>query len=114
MKQQLTKKEKQRTAVIIILACFVVFFWAGFEQAGSSLTLYTENFVDRGAFGWTVPTSWFQSLNPLFIVILAPILSALWVKLASTKRGDIKIPTKMGLGMVLLGAGYMQPFFIDL
>ena len=107
VKQQLTKKEKQRTAVIIILACFVVFFWAGFEQAGSSLTLYTENFVDRGAFGWTVPTSWFQSLNPLFIVILAPILSALWVKLASTKRGDIKIPTKMGLGMVLLGVGYI-------
>jgi POT family proton-dependent oligopeptide transporter len=103
----LTKKEKQRTAVIVILACFVVFFWAGFEQAGSSLTLYTDKFVDRQLGTWEVPTSWFQSLNPLFIVILAPILSALWVKLAQTKRGDLPIPTKMALGMILLGLGYV-------
>ncbi|WCK54060.1 peptide MFS transporter [Aneurinibacillus sp. Ricciae_BoGa-3] len=106
-KTPLTKKEKQRTAVIVIVTCFVVFFWAGFEQAGSSLTLYTDKFINRHIFDWEVPTSWFQSLNPLFIVILAPILSALWYKLANSKRGDIKIPTKMGLGMVLLGVGYM-------
>ncbi|MCG6197324.1 MFS transporter, partial [Anoxybacillus sp. LAT_38] len=61
----LTKKDKQRTAVIIIITCFVVFFWAGFEQAGSSLTLYTDKFVDKQVFGYEVPTSWFQSLNPL-------------------------------------------------
>ncbi|MFY0545818.1 peptide MFS transporter [Brevibacillus sp. H7] len=103
----LTKKEKQRTAVIVILACFVVFFWAGFEQAGSSLTLYTDKFVDRQMGGWEVPTSWFQSLNPLFIVILAPVLSALWVKLSYTKRGDLSIPTKMAFGMILLGLGYV-------
>ncbi len=103
----LTKKEKERTAVIVILACFVVFFWAGFEQAGSSLTLYTDKFVDRQIGGWEVPTSWFQSLNPLFIVILAPVLSALWVRLSYTKRGDLTIPTKMGLGMILLGLGYV-------
>lgn len=103
----LTDKEKQRTAVIIIITCFVVFFWAGFEQAGSSLTLYTDTFVDKHLFGWEVPTSWFQSLNPLFIVILAPVLSALWVKLASTKRGDLSIPTKMAYGMILLGLGFL-------
>lgn len=103
----LSKKDKQRTAVIIIITCFVVFFWAGFEQAGSSLTLYTDIFVDKHLFGWEVPTSWFQSLNPLFIVIFAPILSAFWVKLSSTKRGDLSAPTKMGLGMVMLGIGYM-------
>ncbi|MEJ8543878.1 oligopeptide:H+ symporter [Brevibacillus borstelensis] len=103
----LTRKEKQRTAVIVILACFVIFFWAGFEQAGSSLTLYTDLFVDRTIGGWEVPTSWFQSLNPLFIVVLAPFVSILWVKLANSKRGDLSIPAKMGLGMVLLGLGYM-------
>lgn len=103
----LTSKEKQRTAVIIIITCFVVFFWAGFEQAGSSLTLYTDNFVDKQLFGWEVPTSWFQSLNPLFIVLLAPVLSALWVRLASTERGDLSIPTKMACGMILLGLGFM-------
>lgn len=106
-KKPLTKKEKQRTTVIFILAAFVVIFWAGFEQAGSSLTLYTDRFVDREVFGWVVPTPWFQSLNPLFIVILAPILSALWLKLSYTKRGDFKIPSKMGFGMILLGLGYM-------
>ncbi len=103
----LTKKEKQRTLVILILAAFVVFFWAGFEQAGSSLTLYTDKFVDRTLFGWEVPTSWFQSVNPLFIVLLAPIVASFWVKLGSSKRGDLAIPTKMGLGMILLGVGFL-------
>lgn len=103
----LTKKEKQRTAVIIIITCFVVFFWAGFEQAGSSLTLYTDKFINRTIFGWEMPTSWFQSFNPLFIVILAPIISSIWVKLGERPQGDIKIPTKMAFGMILLGLGYM-------
>lgn len=105
--QPLTKKEKQRTAVIFIITAFVIFFWAGFEQAGSSLTLYADRFVDRSAGGFTVPTAWFQSLNPLFIVILAPIISGFWIKLANSKRGDLKVPTKMGLGMIFLGLGYM-------
>ena len=47
-----------------------------------------------------VPTSWFQSVNPLFIILLAPVISALWAKLATRKQGDLKIPTKMGLGMI--------------
>ncbi|PEZ06402.1 MFS transporter [Bacillus sp. AFS018417] len=106
-KKPLTKQEKNRTWAIIILTCFVVFFWAGFEQAGSSLTLYTDKFVDRTIFGWEVPTSWFQSVNPLFIVLLAPVVSTLWVKLSKTKNGDLKIPTKMAFGMILLGIGYL-------
>lgn len=103
----LTKKEKQRTKAVLILACFVVFFWAGFEQAGSSFTLYTKSFVDREIFSFTIPVSWFQSLNPLFIIILAPIISVLWMKLAKSKRGDLKITTKMAFGMILLGLGFM-------
>ncbi len=103
----LTAKEKQRTIVIMILACFVIFFWAGFEQAGSSLTLYTDKFIDRNIGGWEVPTSWFQSLNPLFIVALAPILSGLWIKLSNSPRGDLGIATKMAFGMILLGLGFM-------
>ncbi|MCM3004681.1 peptide MFS transporter [Priestia koreensis] len=106
-KQPLTKKEKQRTAVILILACFVVFFWAGFEQAGSSLTLYTKDFIDRTIFGWEVPISWFQSLNPFFIIVLAPLFSMLWFKLGNSKRGDLKIPTKMAFGLIFLGVGFM-------
>ncbi|SFJ56223.1 MULTISPECIES: peptide MFS transporter [unclassified Bacillus (in: firmicutes)] len=106
-KKPLTKQEKNRTWAIIILTCFVVFFWAGFEQAGSSFTLYTDKFVDRTIFGWEIPTSWFQSVNPGFIVLLAPLVSALWAKLSKTKHGDLKVPTKMALGMILLGVGYL-------
>ncbi|WP_027409150.1 peptide MFS transporter [Anoxybacteroides tepidamans] len=106
-KTPLTKREKQRTAVILILTCFIVFFWAGFEQAGSSLTLYTDKFVDKSIGGWTMPTSWFQSLNPFFIIVLAPVLSALWMKLSNSKRGDLPIPVKMALGMILLGLGFV-------
>ncbi|WP_175988538.1 peptide MFS transporter [Bacillus sp. Marseille-Q1617] len=103
----LSGKEKQRTRAILILACFVVFFWAGFEQAGSSFTLYTKNFIDREIFGYTIPVAWFQSVNPLFIIILAPILSGVWLRLSNSKRGDLNMTTKMALGMILLGLGFM-------
>ncbi|HSQ88870.1 peptide MFS transporter [Romboutsia sp.] len=103
----LTKKEKERTAVIFILAAFVIFFWAGFEQAGSSLTIYTQDYINRNAFGMEVPVSWFQSLNPVLIVLLAPIMSMIWTKLASSKRGDLSTPVKMAFGMLLLGAGFL-------
>jgi POT family proton-dependent oligopeptide transporter len=103
----LTAREKKRTAAIVILAVFVIAFWAAFEQAGSSLTLYADKQIDRDVFGFTVPTPWFQSLNPLFIVILAPIISALWIKLGNSKRGDLKTPTKMALGLITVGLGFL-------
>ncbi|WP_245835682.1 peptide MFS transporter [Virgibacillus ndiopensis] len=103
----LTTNEKHRTTVIFILAAFVIMFWVGFEQAGASFTLYTRDFIDRTIFGWEVPVSWFQSLNPLFILILAPVISAIWVKLSRSKRGDFSIPTKMSFGLMLLGLGFM-------
>jgi len=109
--QKLTKVEKSRTKVIFILTAIVIFFWAGFEQAGGALSIYTDKFVDRTVFGWEIPTSWFQSVNPLFIVLLAPLVSMLWVKLSNSKRGDLAVPTKMGLGMIMLGAGFIVLLF---
>ncbi|TAF31839.1 MAG: MFS transporter [Cytophagales bacterium] len=103
--QPLTNAERDRMSVIFVITIFVTFFWAGFEQAGSSLTIYTDQFIDRELFGFIIPTSWFQSVNPLFIVALAPIISGIWVSLAS-KNKDLSIPVKMGLGMILLGFGY--------
>ncbi|MER2998335.1 peptide MFS transporter [Pontibacter populi] len=102
---KLTKEEIDRVSVIFIISIFVIFFWAGFEQAGSSLTVYTDKYIDREVFGYLIPTSWFQSVNPLFIVMFAPLTAQLWLFLA--KRGkDLSIPTKMGLGMILLGVGF--------
>jgi POT family proton-dependent oligopeptide transporter len=102
----LTTEEKDRTWVIIVLVVFCTFFWAGFEQAGSSMTLYTEKYINRDVFGFTVPTEWFQSVNPLFIVLLAPVFSVFW-SLLSSKGKEPSIPVKMGLGMILLGLGFI-------
>lgn len=98
-----TKEDRQRMTVIFILTAFVIFFWAGFEQAGSSLSLYTDKYIDRTIGGFLIPTSWFQSVNPLFIVALAPLFSMFWVSSIGRK---ISTPVKMGLGMILLGVGY--------
>ncbi len=103
----LTPKEKRHTIGILVLAVFVIFFWAGYEQAGSSFTLYTKSFLDRDLGGFTVPVSWFQSLNPLFILILAPVISMIWIKLSKSKRGDFSVPTKMSFGLILLGIGFL-------
>ncbi|MBK0402945.1 peptide MFS transporter [Adhaeribacter sp. BT258] len=104
-KTKLTKQETDRVAVILVLTLFVIFFWAGFEQAGSSLSLYTERYIDRVVFGWEIPTAWFQSVNPLFIVALAPIISSMWISLAS-KGKNPNTTVKMAMGMMLLGLGF--------
>ncbi|MCD1118492.1 peptide MFS transporter [Chryseobacterium turcicum] len=100
----LTKPEEgQRITVIFILFLFAVFFWAGFEQAGSSLSLYTDKFINRNVFGFEIPTSWFQSVNPIFIVTLAPLFAMFW----SSKLGKkLSTPVKMGVGMIILGIGF--------
>jgi POT family proton-dependent oligopeptide transporter len=96
-------QEKQRISVIFILFLFAVFFWAGFEQAGSSLSLYTDKYIDRTVFGYEIPTAWFQSVNPIFIIILAPLFAMFW----SSKLGrKLSTPLKMGLGMIILGIGF--------
>lgn len=102
----LTKEEKDRTAVIFILVAFVTFFWAGFEQAGGALSIYTDKYINRTVSDFLIPTSWFQSVNPLFIVLLAPLFTMLWLKLAA-KNKEPNTPVKMGLGMILLGLGFM-------
>ncbi|MEA4974440.1 MAG: peptide MFS transporter [Paludibacter sp.] len=102
-KKPLTKEEKQRITVIFVLFVFAIFFWAGFEQAGSSLSLYTDKYVDRVVLGYEIPTAWFQSVNPLFIVLLAPLFGMFWVSKTGKK---LTTPIKMGLGMVILGVGF--------
>lgn len=103
-KQVLTPvEEKQRVSVIFILFLFAVFFWAGFEQAGSSLSLYTDKFINRTVLGYEIPTSFFQSVNPIFIIVLAPLFAMFW----SSKLGKrLSTPIKMGLGMIILGIGF--------
>ena len=98
------KDEKQRISVIFILLIFAVFFWAGFEQAGSSLSLYTDKYIDRSIGSFEIPTSWFQSVNPLFIVTLAPLFTLFW---ASPIGRRLTTPVKMGVGMIILVVGFL-------
>lgn len=162
--KSLTKDERERIIVIFILAFFVVFFWACFEQAGASLTLFADQQVDRSiqiniskyvtmafaivltfylskAFGWffdwsskmikvvqgvgaaifviltlsgnisdihfdEFPASWFQSINPLAIIILAPVFTILWGRLAKMNM-EPSSPLKMALGLGLVGLGFV-------
>ena len=102
----LTKTERDRIIVIYIAAFFVIFFWSAFEQAGASLTLFADQQTDRTIFGWEMPASWFQSFNPIFIVILAPIFATLWGKLG--KRGiEPPAPMKQALGLGFLALGFL-------
>lgn len=108
-KRSLTHEEKDRIVVIFILLFFVTFFWTGFEQAGSSMTLFTENEINKSFFGWTIPTAWFQSVNPFLVSTLGFLITAIWMRLSRVGKNP-SIPVKMGLGMIFLGLGFIVMF----
>jgi len=99
------KIQREKLFLLVILWLFHALFWAFFEQAGSSLTLFTDRNVDRDILGWEMPTSWGQFFNPAFIVIFGAIFSAMWVALDRKGRNP-SIPAKFGLALVQLGTGY--------
>ena len=101
----LTTAEKKRVGVIAAFFVGAAMFWSGFEQAGSSLNLFAERYTDREMFGWVMPTSWLQSINPLFIIILAPVFGWLWVALAK-RNLEPSMPAKFALGLIQLGLGF--------
>ncbi len=106
----LSKIEKDRIAVIFSLMFFVVVFWTAFEQAGGLMTLYTDAKVDREIFGFLVPTTWFQSLNPVFIMTLGPLFAWFWTRLA-LKGKDPSAPQKFGWALILMGLGFLFMVF---
>ncbi|MNF27881.1 Di-/tripeptide transporter [compost metagenome] len=101
----LTKVERDRILVIYIVAFFVIFFWAAFEQAGSSLTFIADNQTDRNFFGWNMPPSMVQIFNGLFVVIFAVPFSMLWDKLRANGREPIS-PMKQAFGLALIAMSY--------
>ncbi len=101
----LTKIERDRILVIYIVAFFVIFFWAAFEQAGSSLTFIADNQCDRNFFGWNMPPSMVQIFNGLFVVIFAVPFSMLWDYLRSKDIEPIS-PMKQAAGLALVALSY--------
>ncbi|WP_396174407.1 peptide MFS transporter [Flavobacterium sp.] len=104
--KSLSKIETQRITVIFILAFFVIFFWGAFEQAGASLTLFADRQTDRNLFGWEMPASYFQSVNPLAVIALAPIMTIVWGFLYARKL-EPSSPKKMAIGLGLVAMGYV-------
>jgi len=102
--KSLNNIERQRIGVIFIVAFFVIFFWSAFEQAGASLTFFAEEQTQRNLGFFTVPASWFQSLNSVFVVTFAPVFAWLWLKMGKREPTS---PFKMAIGLALLALGYL-------
>ncbi|TGL37251.1 peptide MFS transporter [Leptospira perdikensis] len=100
------KQTKPKILLIVLLSFFSIFFWMAFEQMGSSLNLFALRNTDRYLFGFEVPASVLQSINPLFILIFGPLVSILWSALS--KRNQNPNPVmKFVLSLVLLGIGFL-------
>ena len=101
-----SREDWHRVLAIAIIGVLTIFFWMGFEQAGGTMNLFAENLTERMLFGWEIPASYFQGVNPLLIVLLGPLFAAMWKSWDQT-RFALSVPVKMGLGMMLLGAGFV-------
>lgn len=108
--RSLSWSEKMRIGVIYIIAFFVIFFWAAYEQAGASLTFFADEQTDRHIGSWEMPASYFQSFNPIMIVLLAPAFASVWSFLG--KKGiEPSSPCKQAIGLFLLSLGYLYIAF---
>jgi POT family proton-dependent oligopeptide transporter len=102
----LTRVERQRALVMVALVAASVMFWAGYEQTGASFNLFADRYTDRHIFGWDMPAGVLQGVNPIFVIVFAPVFAALWISLG--KRGrDFNAAAKFGAGLILLGLGFM-------
>jgi POT family proton-dependent oligopeptide transporter len=99
-----TLAEKKRLIVIFFLFVGAALFWSGFEQAGSALNLFAADYTDRVMFGWEVPASWLQAINPVFIIVFAPVFGWLWLALG---KWNPSLPLKFGFGLIFLGLGFL-------
>ena len=95
---------RDRAIAMLLIFLFNVLFWCFFEQAGSSFNFLAQNIVDRTFGGWTFPVGWFQSVNSLAIITIAPILAWIWVRMG---RANPSIPRKFGLGIIFNGLAFL-------
>ncbi|NNE65401.1 MAG: peptide MFS transporter [Pyrinomonadaceae bacterium] len=104
MQDKLTLDDWKRVGIIIVLFCFAALFWMGFEQAGSSLNLFAEQMTERMVGSFEIPAAWFQSLNAIMIVALAPLFSIMWIKWGNKQPNDV---FKFSLGLFFLALGFV-------
>jgi POT family proton-dependent oligopeptide transporter len=102
----LSAEEKRRALVIVVLFVGSVLFWSGYEQAGSSLNLFAERYTDRSLGSFIIPASWFQSLNPAFVIAFAPLVAWVWIALAR-RHLNPSAPASFAIGVILMGSGFV-------
>jgi POT family proton-dependent oligopeptide transporter len=102
--RHLQGEEFRRVIVIFILFVFSILFWMTYEQAGSSLTLFADRLTSTTIFGWTYPSSWFQSVPALFVIIFASIIGAVWLKLGDRQPSS---PGKFTIGLFFAGIAFV-------
>ena len=107
---RLTRVERNRVLVMVALVAASVMFWAGYEQAGASFNLFADRYTDRHFLGWEMPAGVLQGVNPLFIIVFAPLFAALWIALGRRGR-DFNAAAKFGAGLILLGLGFIVMYF---
>ena len=102
------KVQRDMVIAMLIIFGFNVLFWMFFEQAGSSFNFLAQNIVNRDLGGWIFPVGWFQSVNSIAIITLAPVLAWLWVAMG---RANPSIPRKFGLGLIFNGLAFLLLMF---
>src|SRR5689334_2247397 len=98
-------EERKRSAAVLVLFVASALFWASFEQAGSSLNFFAERQTDRHIGGWEFPAGWFQFVQPIFVVALAPVFAWLWLALGR-RNAEPSSPAKFTLGLLFAGLAF--------
>ncbi len=101
---------RDKVVAMLIIFAFNILFWMFFEQAGSSFTFLADEIVNRTFGSWTFPTAWFQSVNSIAIIALAPLIAWIWVWMAR-KNINPSIPRKFGLGLIFNGLAFLLLMF---
>lgn len=101
---RLTATEWKRIAAVFVLFIFAALFWGAYEQAGSTLNLFADRYTDLDVFGYLIPSSWLQSVQPIFVILLAPLIAWLWVRLGSREPSS---PTKFALALLFAGLAFL-------
>ena len=99
-----SRTEWKRIGAIVVFFLFAILFWAGYEQAGSTLNLFADRYTRLEAFGFSIPSSWFQSVQPVFVILLAPVFAWTWSRLGANEPS---IPGKFSLGLFFMGLAFL-------
>src|SRR5262245_51082448 len=99
-----TTREWNRIVAVVVLFIFASLFWGAYEQAGSTLNLFADRYTRLSVFGFSFPSSWFQSVPALFVILLAPVVAWIWTRLGPREPSS---PAKFAIGLLFAGLAFL-------